>query len=142
MDNELIFAVNDVVGDAPAAQTTTTQQQTSTSTEVAPVTTGSTMGMYAQLIFTMVAVFAIMYFFTIRPQRKREKEIKEIQDSLKTGDWVITFSGMYGKIVDIGPEIVMVEFGSNKSVRIPIRKSEVTKSKEPSLIAKSEDEGK
>ena len=50
------------------------------------------------MIIMMVAIFAIMYFFMIRPQNKKQKEIQKSREALKTGDKVITAGGIYGKI--------------------------------------------
>lgn len=72
-------------------------------------------------------------FFAIRPQKKREKELSNIQNAIKVGDWVMTSSGFYGKVVDIADQVFVVEFGMNKGVRIPIRKSEIIGNKEPNL---------
>ena len=48
----------------------------------------------------LLAMFAIMYFFMIRPQIKRQKNEKKFQASIKKGDKVITTSGIHGKIIE------------------------------------------
>ena len=48
----------------------------------------------------LLAMFAIMYFFMIRPQIKRQKNEKKFQTSIKKGDKVITTSGIHGKIIE------------------------------------------
>jgi len=48
----------------------------------------------------MIAMFAILYFFMIRPQVKRQKSEKSFQTSIKKGDRVVTTSGIHGKIID------------------------------------------
>lgn len=135
--DDIYIASNTAVGGGGA-------QQTSATTAQPAQTSSSSMSFLAnpntQLLVTMVIVFGIMYLFTIRPQRKREKELKEIQSRLQAGDWVVTFSGMFGKVVDVGDNIIMVEFGTNKGVRIPVRKSEVTKTTEPVITVKKEEE--
>ena len=78
-----------------------------------------------------------MYFFMFRPQRKREKEMKNLQSSLRVGDNIVTSSGMYGKIMDVGQDCFVVEFGTNRGVRIPIRKADVIGVKEPVLTQTS-----
>lgn len=52
-------------------------------------------------IFPFVLLFAVMYFFMIRPQMKRQKAERTFQDSIKKGSKVVTTSGMHGKIVEI-----------------------------------------
>ena len=54
-------------------------------------------GDYSFLIM-MVAIFAIMYFFMIRPQNKKQKEIANFRKNLEVGQEVITAGGIYGKI--------------------------------------------
>ena len=55
---------------------------------------GGGMGM----ILMMVAIFAIMYFFMIRPQQKRQKEIQKFQNQLTEGTQVVTGGGIYGTV--------------------------------------------
>jgi len=107
---------------------------------------GGTMGIGVVVLY-IVALVALFYFFAIRPQKKREKELSNIQNAIKVGDWVMTSSGFYGKVVDIADQVFVVEFGMNKGVRIPIRKSEIIGNKEPNLTvstvsANEEDEKK
>ncbi len=82
----------------------------------------------------IVGLIALFYFFAIRPQKKREKELSNIQNAIKVGDWVMTSSGFYGKVVDIADQVFVVEFGTNKGVKIPVRKSEIIGNKEPNLM--------
>lgn len=78
-------------------------------------------------------LIAGMYFFMIRPQKKREKQIKEMQSSIKVGDSIVTNSGMYGKVTDLGETCFVVEFGINKGVKIPINKENVMGIKTPEI---------
>ncbi|CBH21431.1 conserved protein of unknown function [Acetoanaerobium sticklandii] len=57
----------------------------------------------------------IFYLLLIRPQQKREKSIKEMRNSLKVGDNVVTIGGMVGKIVKIFEDEVTIEIGSDKT---------------------------
>ena len=72
-----------------------------------------------------IVVIVGFYFLTIRPQRKRDKQMKEMQSSISVGDNVLTNGGMYGRVADVGHDCFIVEFGTNRGVRIPIRKSDV-----------------
>ena len=65
-------------------------------------------------IFTMVIVFALMYFMMIRPQKKKDKEIKQMRDSLSIGDEVITIGGIHGKVVKVNDEVVTLEMAHAK----------------------------
>jgi len=57
----------------------------------------------------MIVIFALMYFMMIRPQKKKDKEIKTMRDSLSIGDEIITIGGIHGKIVKINDEVVVLE---------------------------------
>lgn len=63
------------------------------------------------MILVMVAVFAIMWLFMIRPQQKKQKQIREFQNSLQDGDSVVTGGGIYGTVkrIDMGTNKVDVE---------------------------------
>ncbi len=103
---------------------------------------GAGLGTIGMILY-IVGLIALFWFLAIRPQRKREKELKVMQDGIKVGDWVMTSSGFYGKVVDVTEQVVMVEFGTNKSVNIPVKKSEIIGNKEPNLTNKpSEDDEK
>lgn len=66
------------------------------------------------LIFP-IAILAIFYFMAIRPQKKREKEINEMRESLKVNDKVITIGGIRGKIVKVKDDVVTIEFGAERT---------------------------
>ncbi|WP_313340806.1 preprotein translocase subunit YajC [Sedimentibacter sp.] len=65
-------------------------------------------------LIMMVALFGLMYFMMIRPQKKKDKQIKEMRDSLTLGDEVITIGGIHGKIVKVNDEIVTLEMSHAK----------------------------
>ena len=58
----------------------------------------SPMGGGFQGIIMIVAIFAIFYFMMVRPQQKRQKEIKKFRENLTVGDRVVTAGGIHGKI--------------------------------------------
>ena len=106
-------------------------------TEQADNTGGSTQqagGMGWSWIIIYVVVIFGMFWLMSRPQRKREKELEELQNNLAIGDDVVTSGGFYGKIVDMDDNLVTIEFGTNKGVRIPVSKSEIYPSKKLSEI--------
>lgn len=74
-------------------------------------------------ILMMVAIFAVFYFFMIRPQSKRQKEIKKQREAMKNGDSVVTSGGLYGKVRDIKDTTVTVEIADN--VRVKVDKNSV-----------------
>lgn len=65
------------------------------------------------MIIMMVGMFAFMYFFIIRPQRKRQKEHQDLVSALSKGDEVVLTSGMLGKIVKVDENYVVIETGNN-----------------------------
>ena len=79
----------------------------------------------------MIAIYAViifaMWFFFMRPQKKEQKRVKEMLNSMDVGDCVLTTSGFYGIIIDISDDTVIVEFGNNRNCRIPMDKSAISK---------------
>ena len=61
---------------------------------------GSMMGSYASIIL-LVLMFVVFYFILIRPQRKRDKELKEQMSKLSVGDRVVTIGGLVGFVANI-----------------------------------------
>ena len=83
------------------------------------------MDQVTMTILMLVVCFGLMYFLTIRPQKKKEEELKQMMETLEVGDSVLTTSGFYGVLIDISDEDVIVEFGSNKNCRIPMQKAAI-----------------
>lgn len=74
-------------------------------------------------IVMIIALIAIFYFFMIRPQQKRQKEIRKFREGLKVGDKVITAGGIYGKIRNVNDSTFQIEIA--ESVKIIIDKGSV-----------------
>ena len=66
----------------------------------------------------LALIFVVMWFFMIRPQRKQQKELQNFRDSLKKGDKVVTIGGIYGPVVEIKEESVLIEVDSNVKIRV------------------------
>ena len=66
----------------------------------------------------LLAVFVIFYFFMIRPQMKKQKEMTNYRNSLKKGDKVITTGGIYGKIYEVKDNHVMLEVGGDLKLKV------------------------
>lgn len=75
---------------------------------------------YASIIM-IVAMFAVFYFVIIKPQRKKDKEVKQMRDSATVGDDIITIGGIHGKIVKIGDDTMVLELNHGKQ-RITLAK--------------------
>ena len=71
-------------------------------------------------IIMMVAIFAIMYFFMIRPQQKRQKEIQNFQNSLTEGAEVVTGGGIYGTVkkIDLATGIIEVKIADGVVIKV------------------------
>lgn len=72
---------------------------------------------YSFLIM-MVAIFAIMYFFMIRPQNKKQKEIAKFRKNLEVGQSVVTAGGIYGKIKEVEDNTVVVEVATGVKIKV------------------------
>lgn len=85
----------------------------------------SAQGSGMSMIIMMVAIFAIMYFFMIKPQQKKQKEIQKFQNELTEGTQVITGGGIYGTVKSIDPASGIVEVEIARGVVIQVDKSYV-----------------
>lgn len=63
----------------------------------------------------MVGMLALFYFLLIRPQKKREKKVAEMRNSLKEGDKIITIGGIHGCVVKTGDDFITIEVGSGSN---------------------------
>ena len=88
-----------------------------------------TMGWVVYFVF----LIGLMYFIAIRPQQKEKKKMQELLASVAVGDSVLTSSGFYGVIIDMTDDTVIVEFGSNKNCRIPMRKDAIVQVEKPEV---------
>ena len=69
-------------------------------------------------LIMMVAIFAIMYFFMIRPQNKKQKEIQNFRKNLQVGQEVITAGGIYGKVKEVEDNVIVLEIASGVKIKI------------------------
>ena len=86
---------------------------------------GAAGGLGFSYIISIVLMLGIFYFLMIKPQKKEQKRVEAMLADMEVGDVVVTTSGFYGVLIDITEEDVIVEFGSNKNCRIPMRKSAI-----------------
>lgn len=77
------------------------------------------------MIIMIVAMFVIVYFFMIRPQRKRQKEIENFRKSLTIGSKVITASGVYGTVKSLNEGLPHLTIEVSKGVTIQIDRNYV-----------------
>lgn len=82
------------------------------------------METWGMLIYLIVIIGAF-YFIAIRPQKKKEREHEALVAGVAVGDSILTTSGFYGVVIDMTDDVVIVEFGSNKNCRIPMKKEAI-----------------
>lgn len=77
-----------------------------------PVPEGAMAGSGLMSILTMVLMIVVFYFILIRPQRKKDKETKQMLANLKVGDNITTIGGIVGTIIKIKDEKIVIETGT------------------------------
>ena len=90
-------------------------------------------GIFGQInmLIPFIAMFAIFYFLLIRPQQKKQRDLRQMLQNLKRGDRVVTSGGIYGTIVKIRNDIIHLEIADQ--VRIRVNKSSIA-----DLVAESD----
>ncbi len=73
----------------------------------------------------LLLVFVIFYFFMIRPQMKRQKEMTNFRNAIAKGDKVVTTGGIYGKVVEVSETTIVMEIAND--VKVKVDKSAVMK---------------
>lgn len=73
----------------------------------------------------LILVFVVFYFFMIRPQMKKQKEMNNYRNSLKKGDKVVTTGGIYGRVLEVKDNIVMMDVGGD--IKLKVDKSALLK---------------
>ncbi len=74
----------------------------------------------------------VFYFFMIRPQMRKQKELKKFREGLKTGDKVVTIGGVHGKILEVNDSTVLV---SSEGTKIRFEKSAIAQTTEDQLMS-------
>lgn len=66
----------------------------------------------------LILIIVVFYFFMIRPQMKKQKEIAAFRNSLQKGDKVVTTGGIYGKIIELKDNTVLLQVDDNVKLRV------------------------
>ena len=69
----------------------------------------------ASMLIMMIVLFAVMYFFMIRPQKKQEKEIAQMRNSIMVGDEICTNGGIIGRVCSIKNDILTLEINKDRT---------------------------
>lgn len=84
-----------------------------------PARSGATQGGNMTMSFIMLlAVFVVFYFFFIRPQMKKQKEMTNYRNSLKKGDKVVTTGGIFGRILEVRDNYIMMDAGGDVKLKV------------------------
>ena len=73
---------------------------------------------FGVILFYMIAIFAIVYFLLLRPQRKREKERVQMLQNIKKNDRVLTSGGIFGIVISVGKDEVTLKIDETNNVRV------------------------
>ena len=84
-------------------------------------TVASLVGIVLYIVIFGVAI----YFLMVKPQKKEQQKMAALQNSVETGDSILTTSGFYGVVIGVEDDTVIVEFGNNKNCRIPMKKAAI-----------------
>ena len=106
IENWLFGITSALAEDASAATAAAT-----TTAEVAEQAEMSPVAALLQMVLPLVLMGAVFYFMLIRPQRKKDKKVKEMLNNLKHGDRITTIGGIYGTIVGIKDDTVTLAVG-------------------------------
>jgi len=77
----------------------------------------------------IILIIVVFYFFMIRPQSKKNKDLKKFRENLKRGDKIITVGGIHGKILDVGETTFVIE--TEGQTKLKIEKSAVATENNP-----------
>ena len=86
-----------------------------------------------QSLVMLGVMVLIFYFFMIRPQMKKQKELKNFRENLKAGDKVVTIGGIHGKILEVSDTTVLVQAEGTK---LRFDKSAIAQSSEDQIMIK------
>ena len=104
-----------------AAEQAATSAAATTDAAAAEATTGSTIAALATTFLPLVLIFVVFWFMLIRPQRKKDKQVKEMLNNLKAGDRICTIGGIYGTITGIQDDTVRLSVGRDNTQMVVAR---------------------
>lgn len=81
------------------------------------------VGGMGSTLFMLIAIIAVFYFFMIRPQQKKQKELQKSREAMTTGDKVVTAGGIHGRIKEVGETWFLIEVADG--VKLKIEKTSV-----------------
>ena len=104
-----------ILAEASGAVAVTAPEAASAASETTATATGAAgAGGLLSTVIMMVVMVAVFYFLLIRPQRKKDKQVKDMLAALKPGDRICTIGGIYGTIASIKDETIVLYVGAQK----------------------------
>lgn len=91
------------------------------------------MGQGGMQLVMLLLILGIFYFFMIRPQMKKQKELKKFRSNLSVGDKVVTIGGIHGKVLEINDTNILL--ACEGSAKIRVEKNAVSKGIEEQQLA-------
>lgn len=82
--------------------------------QTAKTTNGGAQSIILMVVY-LVVIFGAMYFILFRPQRKKQKEEKKMRENLQVGDEIVTIGGIYGRVISLKEDTIVVESASDHS---------------------------
>lgn len=86
-----------------------------------------------QSILMLGLMVLVFYFFMIRPQMKKQKDLKKFREGLKVGDKIVSIGGIHGKILEVSDSTVLIQ---SEGTKLRLEKSAVSQAMEDTLQAK------
>ncbi len=69
-------------------------------------------------LLPLILIIVVFYFFMIRPQMKKQKELRQFREAVKKGDKIVTIGGIYGKVVEVADTTVIIEVEGKQRLKI------------------------
>ena len=76
------------------------------------------MGEGGMQLVMLLAILGVFYFFMIRPQMKKQKELKKFREGLAVGDKVVTIGGIHGKVLEMGDTSILLSCEGSSKIRV------------------------
>lgn len=76
------------------------------------------MGEGGMQLVMLLLILGVFYFFMIRPQMKKQKELKKFRESLAVGDKVVTIGGIHGKVLEMGDTTILLSCEGSAKIRV------------------------
>ena len=113
---EKLFGIASAVAEGTASTGTAAADGTA-----AEMTAGSSIAALATTFLPLILIFVVFWFMLIRPQRKKDKQVKEMLNNLKAGDRICTIGGIYGTITGIKDDTITLSVGKDNLTMVVAR---------------------